>query len=134
MQTHGVSTSPSPSPLPSPQGRRRNFVAFSGRADIADLIQRKEFADEAKALKEHDKLIAEKLKKGYKETTARAVASPLAASLEAALVENIQRADLNPIEKAQGFKDYLTRFHMTQEQLADLANMHLIDDESGKVL
>src|SRR5579859_1434962 len=38
--------------------------------------------------------------------------------LEAALVENIQRADLNPIEKAQGFKDYLSRFQMTQEQLA----------------
>jgi ParB family chromosome partitioning protein len=38
--------------------------------------------------------------------------------LEAALVENIQRADLNPIEKAQGFKDYLDRFKMTHEQLA----------------
>lgn len=36
---------------------------------------------------------------------------------EAALVENIQRADLNPIEKAQGFKDYLERFKMTQDQL-----------------
>ncbi len=39
--------------------------------------------------------------------------------LEAALAENIQRADLNPIEKAQGFKDYLKRFNMTQEQLAE---------------
>lgn len=38
--------------------------------------------------------------------------------LEAALVENIQRTDLNPIEKAVGFKDYLDRFSMTQEQLA----------------
>jgi ParB family transcriptional regulator, chromosome partitioning protein len=38
--------------------------------------------------------------------------------LEAALVENIQRADLNPIEKAQGFKDYLARFQMTHDQLA----------------
>ncbi|MGH7173489.1 MAG: ParB/RepB/Spo0J family partition protein, partial [Gemmataceae bacterium] len=38
--------------------------------------------------------------------------------LEAALVENIQRSDLNPIEKAHGFKDYLTRYHMTHEQLA----------------
>lgn len=38
--------------------------------------------------------------------------------LEAALVENIHRADLNPIEKAQGFKEYLTRFEMTHEQLA----------------
>ncbi len=38
--------------------------------------------------------------------------------LEAALIENIQRSDLNPIEKAQGFKDYLTRYRMTHEQLA----------------
>ena len=39
-------------------------------------------------------------------------------ALEAALIENIQRADLNPIEKAMGFKDYLDRYHMTHEQLA----------------
>jgi ParB family transcriptional regulator, chromosome partitioning protein len=38
-------------------------------------------------------------------------------TFEAALVENIQRSDLNPIEKAQGFKDYLDRFTMTKEQL-----------------
>jgi ParB family transcriptional regulator, chromosome partitioning protein len=38
--------------------------------------------------------------------------------VEAALVENIQRADLNPIEKATGFKDYLDRFSLNHEQLA----------------
>ncbi len=38
--------------------------------------------------------------------------------LEAALVENIHRADLNPIEKAQGFREYLDRFQMNHEQLA----------------
>src|SRR5262245_25624303 len=38
---------------------------------------------------------------------------------EAALVENIQRTDLNPIEKAQGFKHYLDRFGLTQEQLGE---------------
>jgi ParB family chromosome partitioning protein len=38
--------------------------------------------------------------------------------LEAALAENIQRSDLNPIEKAQGFKEYLDRFSMNHEQLA----------------
>ncbi len=38
--------------------------------------------------------------------------------LEAALIENIQRQDLNPIEKAQGFKDYLERFQMGHEDLA----------------
>jgi ParB family chromosome partitioning protein len=37
---------------------------------------------------------------------------------EAALVENIQRSDLNPIEKAHGFKDYLERFGMNHEHLA----------------
>jgi ParB family chromosome partitioning protein len=39
--------------------------------------------------------------------------------LEAALVENIQRSDLNPIEKAQGFKEYLDRFSMKHDQLAE---------------
>lgn len=39
-------------------------------------------------------------------------------SYEAALVENIQRADLNPIEKAIGFRDYLHNYQMTHEQLA----------------
>jgi ParB family chromosome partitioning protein len=36
---------------------------------------------------------------------------------EAALVENIQRSDLNAIEKAVGFKEYLEKFGLTQEQL-----------------
>ncbi len=40
-------------------------------------------------------------------------------TLEATLVENIQRSDLNPIEKALGFKDYLDRFAMNHEQLAE---------------
>jgi ParB family chromosome partitioning protein len=36
---------------------------------------------------------------------------------EAALVENIQRSDLNPIEKGKGFQEYLDRYKMTQDQL-----------------
>jgi ParB family chromosome partitioning protein len=39
-------------------------------------------------------------------------------AFEAALVENIQRTDLNPIEKALGFKDYLERFSMNHDALA----------------
>ena len=39
-------------------------------------------------------------------------------TVEAALIENIQRADLNPVEKAHGFADYLDRFKMTHDQLA----------------
>ncbi len=36
---------------------------------------------------------------------------------EAALVENIQRSDLNAIEKAQGFKDYMERFKVSAEAM-----------------
>ena len=43
--------------------------------------------------------------------------------LEAALVENIQRSDLNPIEKVLGFKDYLDRFNMKQDHLAERLGM-----------
>lgn len=39
-------------------------------------------------------------------------------TLEIALIENIQREDLNPIEKAKGFKELVTKFGLTQEQVA----------------
>ncbi len=37
---------------------------------------------------------------------------------EAALVENIQRSDLNPLEKAKGFQEYLEKYKVSQEHLA----------------
>ena len=49
--------------------------------------------------------------------------------LEAALVENIQRSDLNAIEKAQGFKDYLDRFDMKQEQIGRAPRHRPHDDQ-----
>jgi ParB family chromosome partitioning protein len=42
---------------------------------------------------------------------------------EAALVENLQRSDLNPIEKALGFHDYLQRYEVTQEELAKVVGL-----------
>ena len=38
--------------------------------------------------------------------------------LEVAIIENIQRADLNPLEEAQGYKQLMERFGHTQEQLS----------------
>jgi ParB family chromosome partitioning protein len=40
-------------------------------------------------------------------------------ALEMALVENIQRADLNPLEEAMAFRQLVDEFEMTQEQVAD---------------
>ncbi len=38
--------------------------------------------------------------------------------LELALIENIQRTDLNPIEKAEAYQKLLTEFSLTQEEAA----------------
>ena len=38
---------------------------------------------------------------------------------EIALIENIQREDLNPIEKAKGFKELIDQYGLTQQELAD---------------
>ncbi|PCI33115.1 MAG: chromosome partitioning protein ParB [Alphaproteobacteria bacterium] len=41
-----------------------------------------------------------------------------AEALEIALIENIQRHDLSPIEEAMGYKRLMDEFHHTQEQLS----------------
>jgi ParB family transcriptional regulator, chromosome partitioning protein len=40
--------------------------------------------------------------------------------LEIAIIENVQRADLNPIEEAQGFQALIDRFGRTQQDIADV--------------
>ena len=40
-------------------------------------------------------------------------------SLEIALVENIQREDLNPVEQANAFKRLIDEFKLTQQELSD---------------
>ena len=39
--------------------------------------------------------------------------------MEIALIENIQREDLNPIEEAQAYKKLLTEFHLKQDEIAE---------------
>lgn len=38
---------------------------------------------------------------------------------EIALIENLQRVDLNPIDKAKGLKELIDDYGMTQKELAD---------------
>lgn len=39
--------------------------------------------------------------------------------LEIAIIENIQRADLNPVEEAEGYRQLMERFGHTQEKLSE---------------
>ncbi|HRD75757.1 MAG TPA: ParB/RepB/Spo0J family partition protein, partial [Hyphomicrobiaceae bacterium] len=41
-------------------------------------------------------------------------------TLELAIIENVQRADLNPIEEASGYRDLIERHGYTQERLAEV--------------
>ena len=66
--------------------------------------------------------------------------------MEMAIIENVQRADLNPIEEAAGYNELIQRFQYTQDELAEqigksrshLANtlrlLKLPDDVQGLVL
>ena len=104
---------------------RRDF----GEAEIASL---------AESLKDHDMLqpllvrcVAERyqlisgerrlraaIKAGWEMVPARVREADDRLVAELAIVENLQRKDLNPIEKALSFKRYLDQHHCTQEELA----------------
>ncbi len=55
---------------------------------------------------------------GLVDVPARIVEADDQQVFELAIVENLQRTDLNPIEKARAFHDYIARFGATQDELA----------------
>ncbi len=66
-------------------------------------------------------------------------------TMQVALIENLQREDLNPIEEAQGYEKLMSKYDMTQEQVAEamgksrpaIANslrLLKLDDETQKML
>jgi len=55
---------------------------------------------------------------GLSEIPARIIIADDKTAYEMAMVENLQRDDLNPIEEALGYKHYLEKFDMTQEEAA----------------
>jgi uncharacterized protein (TIGR02996 family) len=98
-----------------------SFTVQFGKVGTRGQTQTKDFPDAAAARKAHDKLVAEKLAKGYVETTPQPAAptiSPLQQSLEAALVE-----DPDDLAAHSAYADYLMeqgdpRGEFVQVQLA----------------
>ncbi|PKQ29866.1 MAG: chromosome partitioning protein ParB [Actinobacteria bacterium HGW-Actinobacteria-10] len=56
---------------------------------------------------------------GLKSVPVRIISASDETSLELALIENLQRSDLNAIEEARGYRRLLTECQMTQAELAD---------------
>jgi ParB family chromosome partitioning protein len=56
---------------------------------------------------------------GLEKVPVRVMATSETESLELALIENLQRQDLNAIEEARGYRRLLTEYQMTQAELAD---------------
>jgi uncharacterized protein (TIGR02996 family) len=84
----------------------KEFTVTFGRIGTKGQTQIKQFTDEDRARKEHDKLVREKLGKGYVETTPTAASAgptPLQKSLEQALVENP-----DDLVAHSAYADYLT--------------------------
>lgn len=107
----------------------KSFTVTFGRIGTNGQTQTKKFASAADAKKEHDKLVSEKLKKGYVETTPPAPAAPAPVvsteqkALEAALVEHADE-----VAAHSAYADYLMeqgdpRGEFIQTQLA-------LEDES----
>jgi uncharacterized protein (TIGR02996 family) len=79
------------------------FTVTFGRIGSTGQTQTKTFPDSARAQQEHDKLIREKLARGYVETTPARTASSLRDALEAALVANPE-----DLASHMAYADYLS--------------------------
>ncbi|NLA88175.1 MAG: ParB/RepB/Spo0J family partition protein [Clostridiales bacterium] len=55
---------------------------------------------------------------GLQEVPARIIEADDKRATELAMVENLQREDLNPVEEARGYKTLMTEYSMTQEDVA----------------
>ncbi len=103
----------------------KSFTVTYGKIGSNGQTQVKKFPDEAKALKEHDKLVQEKLKKGYAETTSSAAApASLREALELALV-----AHPGDLASHMAYADYLEE---QGDPLGELIRVQLALEDAGK--
>jgi uncharacterized protein (TIGR02996 family) len=105
----------------------KSFTVTYGRQGTTGQTQIKDFTDEARARKEHDKLVTEKLAKGYTETTPAAAAAPK--SLREALeVELVSHPD--DLASHMAYADYLLE---QGDPLGELIRIQLALEDQTKL-
>ena len=77
------------------------FTVKFGKAGTAGQTQVKSFADAAAALKEHDKLLAEKVKRGYVETTTAITSAPAPTPA----YEEEEKSSMRPDTVKKGYRE-----------------------------
>ena len=115
--------------VPNPEQPRRSFTQ-SQLEELADSIRTKGILQPL-IVREHPSLAGQfELVAGERRWRAAQIAQlhevPVLVRdfndtevLEVAIIENIQRADLNPIEEAAGYRQLMFKFGHTQEKLAE---------------
>lgn len=112
--------------VPNPRQPRREFDE-AGVKELAESIRSEGLLQPVvvRKIKEGFELIAGERRLrafkllGQKTITARVLEASDASSAVLALIENLQRADLNPIDEALGVASLMRDFSLTQEAVAD---------------
>src|SRR5258708_11830761 len=125
LQSIGATDIPLERIRPNPQQPRANFDA-EGIAELASSIARhgvlqpivvSRESDGFELVAGHRRVLAARV--AGKTTIPAVVREDVTDRLELALVENLQRADLNAIETARAYKLLMETYDLTQEQLAE---------------
>ena len=114
---------------PNPDQPRRRFVE-DDLADLANSIREKGVIQPLIVRRMPDAAVPYQIVAGERRWRAAQIAQlhelPVIVRdfsdsevLEVAIIENIQRADLNPVEEAAGYRQLMDRFGHTQEKLAE---------------
>ena len=115
---------------PNPRNPRKNF-AETDLEDLTHSIQEKGIiqpilARTVPGVADHYEIIAGERrwraaqKAGLHEVPIIAVEADDRQALELAIIENVQRADLNPLEEAQGYQQLEHDFNYSQQELAKI--------------
>lgn len=126
QETGGATELPIDMIAPNPD-QPRTDIPDEGVAELADSISKVGLLQPiiCRPLGESYQIIAGERRwraaklAGLAKVPVRVLATTEIESLELALIENLQRKDLNAIEEARGYRKLLNEYQMTQAELAD---------------